>query len=109
MPFSLYPGASAPDFHNNRRQAAIDHLLKIGVNPFEATFVIPEARHPGTSSEFEDRYIHEMRTMPRLPVETAWELADMRAHIKSLSAHIAAQRGLSLSCSESRIERVKIK
>lgn len=94
MPVRLFPGASVPDFHNNRRQAVIDHLLKIGADPFEATFVIPEARHPGSVAEFEDRYLHEMRMMPRLPIETAWELGDMRAQVKQLSSRIAVQRAL---------------
>jgi hypothetical protein len=84
----LYARAHAPNFYNNRRQAAIDHLIKRGINPFEAVMVAPEARQPESLTGLEDRYIGEMRTMPRLTIETAWELTDMRKQVEDLTARI---------------------
>jgi hypothetical protein len=93
MPSRLCPPhAPAPNFNNNRRRAAIDHLLKIGLNPFDPVLVVPELHARQSSSSFEDRYLQTMRTMPRLDVEIAWELADMREQVKDLESRIAAER-----------------
>ena len=84
--------APPPNFYNNRRQAAIDRLIKAGINPFESVTIGPAARPPESLTNLEERYIREMRTMPRLAVETAWELTDMKAQIAGLTARISDAR-----------------
>lgn len=84
--------APDPDFRNNRRQAAIDRLLKIGINPFEAMLLAPGVLQPESLASVEDRYIHEMRTMPRLDIETTWELADMKERVTNLTSRIFEAR-----------------
>ncbi|MDR3437724.1 hypothetical protein [Telmatospirillum sp.] len=93
MPSRFFPGPPGPDFHNNRRQAAIDHLRNIGVNPFETVPLAPNVLRQGSLANVEDRYLREMRTMPRLDVEVRWELAHIKEQIKSLTGRILeAQR-----------------
>ncbi|HXP96582.1 MAG TPA: hypothetical protein VN809_07715 [Telmatospirillum sp.] len=84
--------APPPNFYNNRRQAAIDHLIKVGLNPFDSVTIGPVVHPPEPLTNLEDRYLREMRTMPRLPVEMAWELTDMKAQIAGLTARISNAR-----------------
>lgn len=85
MRSDLHPPPQAPNFYNLRRQASIDWLLSIKVNPFQ------KFKNLETGQD-EDFYLHVMRAMPKLLVETDWELASFRDHSADLAARITAAR-----------------
>lgn len=76
---------STPDFPNIRRQASIDWLLSIKIDPFQKV-------KNNEDGECVDFYVHDMNEMPRLTAETDWELGVMRSHCDDLATRIATAR-----------------
>ncbi|HIJ38575.1 MAG TPA: hypothetical protein HPP80_06725 [Rhodospirillaceae bacterium] len=86
----LVPELQCPNFHNHRRQAAIDQLITLGINPFQRMPVLPGT---GPShGDFEDRYLSDVRSMPRLPIEIDWDKRQTRTQLDDLAARISAAR-----------------
>ena len=75
----------SPNFFNIRRQTSIDWLLSIHMDPFQKFKNLK-------SGKIEDFYLHIMKAMPKLVVETDWELANIHHHIADLASRIATAR-----------------
>lgn len=75
----------SPNFFNIRRQTSIDWLISINVDPFKGFKNLK-------SGKSEDFYLHVMKEMPKLAVETEWELATIHHHSNDLAARIATAR-----------------
>lgn len=77
--------SSAPNFFNIRRQASIEWLRSIHVDPFQS-FRSPD------SGKKEDFYVHVMNERPKPLLETQWESGAMHAHSADLAVRIATAR-----------------
>ena len=75
----------SPNFFNIRRQTSIDWLLSIHMDPFQKFKNLKNGK-------IEDFYLHIMKALPKLAVETDWELATIHHHSADLAARIATAR-----------------
>jgi hypothetical protein len=82
---SITPPWPIRNFFNVRRQASIEWLRSIHVDPFQSF----KCRDSGKDEDF---YIHVMNERPKPVVETDWELNDMHEHSENLAVRIAAAR-----------------